>query len=395
MKKLLSIFSSIRFSFLALVLIGLLQTSTVFAARSGSPDVAQTLIAIYNNALRAVSELLYSPDLQLPKVISATQTLTQAAKTSSTNLNDSLANFIEYYFSDTNKKDALLFSAINYKTAKAGDDFDDVSAIKDFNELFTKKVTKENAAGGGIGADSTALLNAKLNASSLLSTEQYQDDKQAADARLFIGYIENVINPPNFIHVSKSFAVPYPSTDKKTKIVLSNLQGLRDTLESSPVYRQYKLNYRAQIAARTMLLSNLLRMYQDRIAAGKEKSTEQARFDEANWRLQDPTNPSSYYQEMQVAPPATVQREMLFLLVEIHRDLYNLHTQNQQLILLQTLAGLESLSASAKVNTPLEAIVAKIIYCYADKANTPAGHKLDANCANIEEEGRKLPLGYQ
>lgn len=390
MKKLRFIFSSLRFSFLPIALIGLLQSSSAFAA--GSPDVAQTLIAIYNNALRAASELLYSPDLQLPKVISATQTLTQAVKTSNTNLNDSLSNFIGYFFSDPNKS-LLLSDVISHKSAEAGDDIDEAPAIKSFNELFTAKATKENAPNIGAPTDN-ALINAKLNVSSLLSPTQYQDDKQAADARFFIEYIDNIISPPSIIHISKDFKVPYPSADNKTKIALSNLEDLRKKLEASPVYRQYKLNYRAQVAARTVLLSNFLQMYQDRIANGKEKSTEQARFDEANWRLQDPTNSSSYYQEMQVAPPATVQREMLFLLAEIHRDLYNIHTQNQQLILLQTLASLETLNSSAKKNVPLETIVAKIIYCYANKVNTPAGGKLDPDCANIEAEGEKLPPGY-
>ncbi len=114
---------------------------------------------------------------------------------------------------------------------------------------------------------------------------------------------------------------------------------------SSPAWQKYQLNIRSMMAARSIILNNLNHLIAERNPIKKlgnnaglsTKSASPLQLEKyiATHRA---TN-KKWYQQMQAASPATVQRETLFVLAEIEKQNYQAHLDRERL--LAAITGIE------------------------------------------------------
>ncbi len=109
-------------------------------------------------------------------------------------------------------------------------------------------------------------------------------------------------------------------------------------LKNSPAYQEYAYNFRTLLAMRSMEVNALQSLVAERtpmpgLGAAAGLTTNAAsplQVDQyiANHRVQNPT----WYQSIQTASPATVQRKTLVILAEIEHQNYEAQLQREQLI---------------------------------------------------------------
>lgn len=349
----------------------------------------QVISAKTKEIVDVIMEAAYAVDKWVAsKVMPSNDSLLKSSKDTDAATRNSSANLISYYLAgmETKEKEEISLA----RTSQAEDDSG--SSPRDANEyarnIFERPTTPTSAATTTPTAtsDNVNAINAAINADTLLGSRQYNTEQQK-NAQLVLRYIELSSPLPDIIRVSKKFVIPLSTTlsgasAEKTEVTFSNneVKDLVNDLKTNRDYIKYKLNYRALLAMRTMLMNNLLHSYQSRIApSAKEKSAAELDYESATWRL-NPTekislssSPSaekmSYADHMkQQASPAVVNREILLLLAEMRYDLYQIRQQNEQLIALQSIAGLKSLQEMSRYNvTNTSSKISEYIYCWRGK----------------------------
>jgi len=241
-------------------------------------------------------------------------------------------------------------------------------------------------------------LDAIFDSESLLGPLNYGDSEhKLEDAQNYFLYISNLAPPPLVIvPTSTKFSIPYSKSDpasgssevswndrdiKNKTAGTSECSGdkycfeqLKKDLDGTPIYREYRLKYRTNIAARSLFSNNILEAYQRRLPVkklgvdketGKDQSVAQFEANEANRRLT-----KEYFNSIvSHASPATIQRETLFLLAEIHNDLWKMQQNQEKLLVTESVIGFQNLvNGSYEINMKAHSI-GKLIYCAMKDSN--------------------------
>lgn len=177
-----------------------------------------------------------------------------------------------------------------------------------------------------------------LNMDSLMRPTQY-DKEQQINARNFIRFITGLASPPPALNFGK--------LDAKE----------RDAILQNTKVQQYLLALRTLTAMSSVGMSNLYSLYAERVPLKMdnpnpqdsqkqiEKSALQMQQEMASRRLRDAT----WYAKMEAAAPATIEREMLYLLAEIRFELFQNRMVNERLLATQSVQQIQNASATPAV----------------------------------------------
>ena len=208
-----------------------------------------------------------------------------------------------------------------------------------------------------------------LNTLFLLKSQNYKDQLKEPDKKPNSDYLDfsTLITPASYTedelkNVNRFLVFATRNTENLTSgINFSELHGkpmALFNLKQNPQYQNYLLTMRNLLAQRTITLSALNQLIGERtpiqnlgVAAGMpptdpEKNTYpsasplQVESYRANHRLTDP----HWYQSVQNASPATVQRELLIVLAEIEHQNYEAHLDRERL--LAAIAGLNIMNST-------------------------------------------------
>lgn len=141
-----------------------------------------------------------------------------------------------------------------------------------------------------------------------------------------------------------------PLTDGADFSKLKNVSatGLFE-LVTSPEFQQYQYNVRSTVATRSILSSLLNTLVAERtpnkdfcIGSGTTKTCNVSPLAVQKYMATHRTNDPQWYQAMATASPATLQREMLFTLVEIEKQNYEAHLEREQILSALILSAIQS-----------------------------------------------------
>jgi len=297
------------------------------------------MVVIYNKIIGLTGDLIYQLDYALPKTIVQNTNLDKNKAAVNAGVAIDLENAIITAFADSDTKDNN-----------------------------TKKLIAQHASD-----DSDTTNNAILNADALFGPYSYNADDQK-NARAFLENLLASAPEAKVIKISNNFTVPYGESQNgledpnaTTSIALNPGNKNKNSTELNtyllnnvPEYAKYKLAYRSMTAAKTLYAMNLYRIYQERIPrATTGTSMAQLRHNEAKKRLKP-----EYYKAMATASPAVVQQEILYLLAQLHNDLYEMHEDSERMIAMGALTGLQASAVSNVTLSMATKEIAKDIYCW-------------------------------
>ncbi len=341
----------------------------------------KALNEIYNKALHTYKDLIYETDWQIPPTAANNMNRKTAEENAGEAVKKDSANEVVNDFAGIR---ARTEQQIDLLAKLAGDD---VISGDQKGGIFSKppanlKKRNQQAMKG----------NAMFDVESLLGQDTYKNTEEINNAKDFLDQVKGYASPPPVIRLAPKFDVPIadpqdPSKDvvtigSKKPLSIKEIKKLYDTLQTEPDYQEYKRTYRGIVAARSIYLDNLRHSFQKRIAQVGGKSALQIRNEQTDRRLNE-----KYYNEMAEASPATVARETLFVLAEINSQLNAIREQNERLIIMDSISGLNQLAIS---NTMLDLQAKKvggIIYCSDPK------HEKEEICAGPEEDESTETLG--
>jgi hypothetical protein len=320
------------------------------------------IVQMYNQALSMPADIMYEFDPQLPSTQLNNKSINDNLATLQTNLRK---------VSNTHVNDA--FSSIKQKD----DNQRSLSSVIALDDIVKFPSTSTNIYLIG-GANTSDVTNAKaeqntvfFDAESLLGYDVYDSSDKLANAQNYLLEAENIIDLPPIIQLAvPSFDVPMedpnnPGSDmvtlgKDTPLTASDLKVMSDILQRNPIAYTYKNNYRAMIALRSLYLDVIELIYQERtpLTGGDKRSIVEIRNAEVSKRLT-----AGYYNDMAKASPATVSRESLFVLAQISNQLNDIQKQNQQILLMNALDGLNKLRAGSKDQADEAKEVGTLLYC--------------------------------
>jgi hypothetical protein len=333
----------------------------------------KALSEIYNKALVIYKDLIYETDWQIPP-------------TAANNMNRKTAegNAGEAAKKDSANEIANDFAGIRTKTEQqigllsklAGDDVIDADQRGGiFSVPFTDLKDRNVQAMKG---------NALFDVESLVGPDTYKSAEEINNAKGFLDQVKSYASPPPVIRLAPKFDVPISDPQDPTKNVVTigskkplsvkDIQKLYDMLQTKPDYQDYKRTYRGVIAARSIYLDNLQHSFQKRVSQVGDKSALQIRNEQVDRRLNE-----KYYNEMAKASPATIARETLFVLAEINSQLNAIREQNERMVIMNSISGLNQLAISNTVLNMQAQKVGKIIYC------SDPQHKKESVCAEAEK----------
>lgn len=200
----------------------------------------------------------------------------------------------------------------------------------DYTENCTKKLGNFSY---GAGQTTTKVIpNASFNAAYFMSPTNYANDSDAngpEDAKAYIDFLSGTAYP---------FEI-YDANAYKTLDL------------NSVTEQQYRVQVRSYLAQLSLGVDNLNYIYTQRLpqpglgnAAGMANDSESPEaIDQA--LATHRTGNKQWYQDMEAAPPATVMREMLYVLAEMRYDMYQQKQLQERL--LATMSAVELQNASA------------------------------------------------
>lgn len=327
---------------------------------------------VYKNMLKIISVGVTYQKKIINTLLPNSTNLINSRKIADNETRDQLSRLINFYLSGTGNKDR--------ETKSLGEDIkaiDDVTENANETDFISSVFGKNGNFTPGLNARGDDTSTGIMNMDSLMGPLEYDSQKQIDNAQTFLRVANSFSPPPDVIHISQQFRVPYTSatnTDPKHPYEIIKLpdqgavQKLKNDLESDPEYRQYKMDYRASIAARTTYFNSLLRFYQERMKQKSSDGTVTSSLAKLEHDSVESRMDKEYYTRMSSAELAEVEHEMLFTLIDIHHDLYLLRQQNEQLIALQALNGLQTSQLGSLLGKDKIKAIGKKIFC---KTNDP------------------------
>jgi hypothetical protein len=368
-------------------------------------DLNKILNVYYTNVMKFVTEQMFVFDPFLPTLFkfSSDKAAGQAQATTALSVASSAAinlDLADQFTKTQNTKDL--------EALAAGDDNPSSYNTSSTLSNILSTIFATNYRGSALTAEAQAANesnNAVFNAEVFLGLNQYNDKQQAA-AEAYIRYLVSTSGSPTVIRLGQKFDVPYsPDSNKSSSTVTLpdgySMKQLQSDLSTNDDYNQYKLKYRAEVAARSLFINNVLRAYQRRLSIDNKPSLVQIDYDEANRRLDpsyykaDPKSLvkpkySSYYEQMQDAPPATIARETLFVLAEIRKELYEMRMDQERLIIMQSMSGLQGLNAGQMAEEMKVRKIARLIYC-----TVPGSEYKDSKDCQAKGPGADVGISMQ
>ncbi len=329
----------------------------------------------YNNAFENYKDLAYEFDPQIPITVVSNNSQNTANTAVDKAMQTQSSALVSSDFSGIREKTQQQLSLL---TQPGEDDAIEGATSKG---LFS--------GGGDAFKDENAKAkagNVAFNVESLLGPDTYSDQNARNSAMVFLAQIENLAPPPPVIRLAPKFDVPItdpnnPDQDTATvgdkkPLSADDLKKMRDALSQDKEYRDYKAGYRGIIAARSLYLNNLLHAYQERVPQVNGKSALQIKNERINGRLTQ-----DYYDKMSKASPATVARETLFVLAEISSQLNILQKQQNLMIEMNSIGGLNTLIIGSNMLNTQAKDIGQMLYCM------DPSHKKDKICAAPEAVG--------
>lgn len=211
------------------------------------------------------------------------------------------------------------------------------------------KEEKDKEKGKGKGKKKEG--DANFNSQTLVLPLVYDSEEAQAAARRYIQFVMSGVDPLTTVPIAD----------------LTNAQ--KEQLDNTPVGRDYKIRLRSMVAQRSVALNNLLQLYVDRMPVpnlGKDAGLPGENPDASPAQVQEylatrRTKNASWYEEMSTAAPATVAREQLFLTAEIQRQIYQLHKDNQQMLLILSMIALQNLQMNKIIDHSKEDAARKLL----------------------------------
>lgn len=354
--------------------------------------IGEVLSGIYNKSLHIIADLIYEFDAAIPKIIAQNAQVDNAQQAVDKNVKTDLDNAISFDFNTDQAKKAYVGTLLD--STKAEDDIPlqvDLPSNSIFGPPVNTNKNKDDALIKQLKAG-----NAVFNVDTLLMPYQYKktaEKDEEADALKYLSYLASSAPTPTVIRISNKFNIPSidpgksmdpkaldtieldgsAAIDKEGKIK-NTPENLISYLNQDSEYQNYKAAYRAMTSGKTLYLRNLLRSYRARIALdGNNTSMAQLNHDEAYRRLNQ-----EYYKAMSEASPAVVEREILFLLAQIHRDFYEMSRDNERRMVMDSISGLQASSISNVMLSQTIKSLNKKMYCW----NTPWGKPKDPSCGD-------------
>jgi hypothetical protein len=290
-------------------------------------------------------------------------------KTAAENLRNSLTQEVTFSLADDKAKreDTITQALLKYE---AEDDFPPVAHHGIFSIFF-------DTSGSNL---KKIAANAAFNADSFFSPFRYDED-QRNHAYMYLNFLESTapINP--VIRPAERFEIPFSADPKESYSMFEvdkegkyNLNALIDFLKGNNDYLKYRLGYRSQIAARSLMLNVLQGLYQERTPATTGTSNKSLLETEANQASRRLT--PEYYTRILTAAPADVSKETLLVLAEIRQELFLMRLANEKMMAMQAISGLQAQSFNAVLAKQQAKEIGKLIYCWKNKdssACTAAG----------------------
>lgn len=336
------------------------SVTTAFAATDGGGNDIAALIAlineIYNNTIKFVTDTIYAFDPVATDLSTANNNIVNTNEGVANASRNTMDNLVKYYLTGEEVKAEDSKNLVKQTFKDIQNDIS-VSAIKTYDDVF-KTSTDFAKDESGVAP--------QYSVNSLLAPIQY-DNTQLSNAQTFIRNVETLAELPTVIRVSKDFVIPYSpkSNQYTTHITTKNtalINQIQTDLQNDKTYLSYILNVHKDVTARSIYMDTIASAYQDRVSYNGKPSAASLDYAEATMRLKD-DSPNSYYTQMQTVPPSVVARESLFLLAEIHHDLYLIRQQNERMMVLQSLSGMQTASFTSLLNKANVTSVAKKIYC--------------------------------
>ena len=329
------------------------------------PVLVKTIVDCYNDIVKMVADMVYEFDTQLSgTVIQNQKIITNQEKAKHDVFEGDVEQAIAFDLSDATKKQEKIK---DLGTFSAEDDI--ITAGSSAPSKFGFQKAPPQIA-------STSTDKAILNVDALFAHRAYKTEQEKKDALAYITYLENSVTPPPVIRAyDNKIYLPFDPTNQDSIKVIDlskedkskTLEKLATFLDKNPDYKSYRATYRSMIAGKTLYLNNLLRIYQSRLKRDNSGSITkdytgysiaELQYNEATKRLQ-PT----YYTAMASASPAVIQRETLFLLAQIHYDLYEMHQDSERLLAMSSIGGLQSNAIPNVMLTQTAKNIGKAIYC--------------------------------
>jgi hypothetical protein len=307
-------------------------------------DVVNAINNVYNlvasnfsTAMTAVNNLIYEDDPNLPATAAGNSTQSTASSSVHTATTNAVIPIIQQSLTQKNKTPEMQLSYI-----QASDTPPPASSTNIFSEPTPP------SPGQG---------DADFNMGSLIAPTAYdQNGQYTADYfNKFMAYINTPLTTINWNSLSTS----------QKNDVLGDANG-----------QKYRTTLRSLVAARSVAMDNLYNIYSERLPVanlgtqtGIPNTQDASPLQVQEYVATRRTNSQDWYNDMAQASPATVQREQLFVLAEMERQLYQLHRDNERII--ATLSAIELLdTASTKYNIQmLEPAVKSVLNM--PVANTP------------------------
>lgn len=210
----------------------------------------------------------------------------------------------------------------------------------------------------------------EFSVESLLGPTQYDENQQKA-AEKYINYVISLTSPiaNNMIVLKDKFKISYKTDGNDTIVNLSqggelqskygySLGSLVNDLRNDNEYQNAMLsNYKIPLAMRTLFLSTIISLYAKRVGTKTENSATKIDYDSASSRLK-----KDYTDFVSKADPTTLQRETLVVLSQISSQLRDISQNQERLLLLQSVTGLQGIAMSGSGSSAKDTI-SRIIYC--------------------------------
>ncbi len=194
----------------------------------------------------------------------------------------------------------------------------------------------------------------------------------------------------NFIRYSANLAEPITSirwwklTDEQ-----------KEKLQTSEAAYPYLVMVRNLAAADSVAIDNLLNIYAERVPVenlGKEtgmKKRDASPSEVSKFLAERRSNDPKWYEEMSKASPATLAREQLFVMVEMQRQLLQLHEDNQRIM--ASLAMLQLQSSTLKrglLKIEEDNIKQNVLKIETNTSNKNLGRQLEKELPSFDNQGQ-------
>ncbi|MBN2689741.1 MAG: hypothetical protein JXR42_03985 [Gammaproteobacteria bacterium] len=305
---------------------------------------------VYNRALSVWSNMLYKLAPGIPVMMSRVNNNSKVVHEFSENLKSDSLSYTENFLSGLDK-----IKEVQNKLA-------DKPAWDDYVENLTSTGGSNSFGNIYQSASDYAVLKAKnaeamkgnggFDLESLLGVDVYATDDELNNATDFKNEILYSMAVPAILKINTRTCIPVSQDDGSTECVYTktlsagDISNLRSELDKKPEYRQYKKNYRALVAMRNIYANPILHSYNKRVKSSSGKSLLQLQDDAINYRLSKKN--SQYWAEIAKAPPVVLQREQLILLAQISKQLQVIEKQNEKLLIMTAVKGLQGMQSAVR-----------------------------------------------